>query len=288
MEMRVVGNTVYLDSGAGWTSQAVGAASAFTPVPTSYLDYLKGLGGAVRVVGREKVRGADTTRYVATLDLARTAASLRSPTKGAAVKGLLDLLGLTKIPVTVWLDDLGRMRKMTMTMDLSSLGKGMNAPANFAPKMAITLEMYDFGAPVSVDVPTGAVPKAGSSGTTFCISDTCSGSDAAATGHDVQVDLRNALTAEKVAYTDAMSYTDDLATLKKIEPALDWGRRLTVVVGDSSVVSHGVVCLSETSNGLTYTIGDVASGRGVGTYYGTTPCPKKLTAASFVSFDSSW
>ena len=235
MEMRVVGNTVYLESGAGWTSQPVGAASAFTPVPTSYLEYLKGLGGAVRVAGREKVRGADTTRYVATLDFSRTAAGLRSPTKGAVVKGLLDLIGLTKIPVTVWLDDLGRMRKMTMTMDLSSLGKGMNAPADFAPKMAITLEMYDFGAPVSVDVPSGVVtPKPGSSGSTFCVSGTCSGADAT-TAHNIQSDLRNALTAEKVIYTDTSAYSDDIAAMKQIEPSLDWGGRLKVFAGNSSV-----------------------------------------------------
>jgi len=289
MEIRVVGNTAYLKSDAGWTSQPVGATSAFTPVPTSYLDYLKGLGGSIRVVGRETVRGAATTRYSATIDFSRTAGSLRSPTKGAVVKGLLDLIGLTKIPVTVWLDDLGRMRKMTMTMDLSSLGKGMNAPADFAPKMVLTLEMYDFGAPVSVEVPSGVVaPKQGPSGSTFCLSGTCSGTDAATTSHEIQADLRNALTAEKVAYTDSMAYTGDLATLKKIEPSLDWGKRLTVVVGASSVANNGVVCLSETSNGLTYTIGDVASGRGVGTYYGTTPCPKTLTATAFTTFDSSW
>jgi len=160
VEMRVIGNTAYLKTSGGWTSQAAGASSAFTPAPTSYLDYLKGIAGTIRVAGHEKVRGDDTTRYDATIDFSRTAASLRSPTVGAAVKGLLDQMGLTKIPVSVWLDDLGRLRKMTMTMDFSSLGKGMNAPADFAPKMAITLEMYDFGVPVSVEVPSGAVKAA--------------------------------------------------------------------------------------------------------------------------------
>ena len=62
---------------------------------------------------------------------------------------MLDQLGLTKIPVTVWVDDLGRMRKMTMTMDLSALGDQLGAPAGIEPKLEITLEMYDFGVPVS-------------------------------------------------------------------------------------------------------------------------------------------
>jgi len=289
MEVRVVGNTVYLQSGAGWTTQAVGAASAFTPVPTSYLDYLKGLGGTVHVVGREKVRGADTTRYVATLDFSRTAAGLRSPSKGAVVKGLLDLIGLTKIPVTVWLDDLGRMRKMTMTMDFSSLGKGMNAPADFAPKMAITLEMYDFGAPVSVEIPAGAVPgKPGSSGSTLCLSGVCGNSASSTTAHDIQSDLRNALTAEKVIYTDASAYSDDIVAMKQIEPSLDWGGRLKVVAGSSSVANHGLVCLSEASNGLVYSIGDIASGPRAGTYYGTTACGAGVSEGSFDAYKSRW
>ncbi len=289
MEIRVVGNTVYLKSDAGWTSQPVGAASAFTPVPTSYLDYLKGLGGTIRVEGRETVRGAATTRYRATIDFSRTAASLRSPTKGAVVKGLLDLIGLTKIPVTVWLDDLGRMRKMTMTMDLSSLGKGMNAPADFAPKMVLTLEMYDFGAPVSVEVPSGAVKaKANSSSSTVCLSGTCPGADTGPTAHDIQSDLRNALTAEKVIYTDSSAYSDDIAAMKQIEPSLDWGGRLKVVAGNSSVASHGLVCLSEASNGLVYSIGDVASGPRAGTYFGTTPCGSPVSEGSFDRYKSSW
>ena len=85
-----------------------------------------------------------------------------------------------------------------------------------------------------------------------------------------------------------MAYTDDLAALKQIEPSLDWGKRLTVVVGDASAAKAGVVCLSEASNGLTYTIGDIASGRRAGTYYGRTPCPRTLTESSFATFDSSW
>ena len=196
------------------------------------------------------------------------------------MKGLLDLLGLTKIPVTVWVDDLGRMRKMTMTMDLSSLGKDGRArrfraqDGDHAGDVRLRCSGVGRGAERRGEV------EAGSSGTSFCLSGTCSGSGCRTTATtDIQSDLRNALTAEKVTYTDNMAYSDDLAALKQIEPSLDWGGRLKVVVGDSSVANHGVVCLSETSNGSTYSIADVASGPRAGTYYGTTPCRAKVSEA---------
>jgi hypothetical protein len=289
MEMRLIGSTAYFNGGHGWTSQAVSTAGAFTPVPTSYLDFLKGLGSTVRVVGREKVRGDDTTRYRANIDFARAAARVGSASERAAVKPMLDLLGLTKIPVSVWVDDLGRLRKFSMTMDFSALGDQLGgATAGVKPKMTLAMEMYDFGVPVSVQVPSGAVPSTSKSGTSFCLEASCSGSGVAPTAHDIQSDLRNALTTEKVTYTDNMAYTSDVATLKQIEPSLDWGGRMKVTIGDSSVATDGVVCLSETANGLTYSLGDVSSGPGVGTYYGTAPCPKNLTPASFSTFDSSW
>ena len=48
-----------------------------------------------------------------------------------------------------------------------------------------------------------------------------------------QSDLRNGLTAEKTNYTDAQTYSAVAATMKAIEPSLDWGGKLTVVVGDA-------------------------------------------------------
>src|SRR6516225_6771234 len=45
-----------------------------------------------------------------------------------------------------------------------------------------------------------------------------------------QSDLRNGLTAEKTNYTDAQTYSAVVATMKGIEPSLNWGGKLTVVV----------------------------------------------------------
>src|SRR5205814_6346957 len=48
-----------------------------------------------------------------------------------------------------------------------------------------------------------------------------------------QSDLRNGLTAEKTVYTDNQAYDATVATMKGIESSLDWGGKLTVVVGDA-------------------------------------------------------
>jgi type IV pilus assembly protein PilA len=102
-----------------------------------------------------------------------------------------------------------------------------------------------------------------------------------------QSDLRNALTAEKVVYTDLQAYTTDITSvapngLKYIESSLDWAVTLTPAVtpvqqtgvqkGNVTVgttLTDGVVCLSEQSkSGTTFTIVDVSAGTNAGTYFG--------------------
>src|SRR5438093_2570043 len=46
----------------------------------------------------------------------------------------------------------------------------------------------------------------------------------------VQSELRNALVNEKVTYTDSSTYEANAANMKAVEPALDWGGKLTGVV----------------------------------------------------------
>jgi hypothetical protein len=88
--------------------------------------------------------------------------------------------------------------------------------------------------------------------------------------------LRNALTAEKVVFTDSQAYTSTLSSLKKIELSVHWGSQVHVVVANRTTV-----CLSQKSaSGTTFAVADVAAGRSQGTYYGPKPCPAPLTAAS--------
>jgi hypothetical protein len=106
--------------------------------------------------------------------------------------------------------------------------------------------------------------------------------------HAAQSDLRNAFTAEKVAYTDQEAYVASPAAMRAIEPSVAWGTRMHFTVGDAeSRGDRGIVCLSETTRyGDTYSLADVALGTAAGTYLGRKPCPARLTTQSMVGFGS--
>ena len=107
-----------------------------------------------------------------------------------------------------------------------------------------------------------------------------------------QSDLRNGLTSEKVQYTDTQTFGAAAATMKGIEPSLDWGGKLTVVVGDAVTAGDAqTVCLSEASkSGKVFQLADVASGANSGTYYGkAASCPASDgTGANLKALGTSW
>ena len=103
-----------------------------------------------------------------------------------------------------------------------------------------------------------------------------------------QSEIRNALVNEKIAYTGTQAYDANIANMKALEPSLDWGGKLTVVVGDSSVGTNDMVCLSQPSqSGTIFSLADIMGGPNKGVYYGKVACP----AASELSFSGlgvSW
>jgi type IV pilus assembly protein PilA len=91
-----------------------------------------------------------------------------------------------------------------------------------------------------------------------------------------QSDIRNALAAEKVFYTDEEVYTDNSSTpapLTAIEPSLTYANSFTSSSTDVVAVtvasdSNQVVCISRRSAaGDTFMLADVATGANAGTYY---------------------
>ena len=105
-----------------------------------------------------------------------------------------------------------------------------------------------------------------------------------------QSDLRNGLTAEKTVYTDSQAYDATATNMKSVESSLDWGGKLTVVVGDAVTTGdNGVVCLETTSkSGTVFSLGDVAAGSSAGTYFGKAACPATPTPANVSALGSSW
>lgn len=275
IEFRIVNRVAYVDEQGQWTSQPFDGdpATSIVPDPATYVDYLQGISDDVRVDGHEPLRGVDTTRYMATVDLARAVEqTAKTPAQRALVQNALSLFGNLEIPVTAWVDAAGRLRKLNLTMDLSADAQKLGIDASVDPKIDVTTEFYDFGVPVSVVVPTGAISA-----------------KVAAADRAVQSDLRNALTAEKTVYTDGQTYNPDPTAMKQIEPSLGWGGKLSVTVAGGGGGQLQVVCMSEKSaTGTTFSIADVALGPRAGTYFGKTGCPAPVNEVTVSALGSSW
>jgi hypothetical protein len=118
--------------------------------PTQALQLLSGATGGVKEVGREQVRGADTTRYQATLDVAKAAASA-PPERREALQQLAQLYA-QPVPAEAWIDGDGRLRKLTYSVDLTKLGLPAEA-RKLTGELNLTSEFFDFGTPVTVTIP---------------------------------------------------------------------------------------------------------------------------------------
>ena len=107
--------------------------------PTSALDSLRGATSDVQKVGTATIRGARTTHYRGTLDLAKAAAEAPA----AVRQRLLQQLKTVKsAPFHAYIDDQGRLRKMTTHIVLNS-----------TTSVDSDVELFDFGTPVRVTVP---------------------------------------------------------------------------------------------------------------------------------------
>jgi hypothetical protein len=137
-------------SGAG-TAKDIGTSVADG---AAILKLLESAGGVTKV-GNEQVRGVDTTHYSASLDLA-TALSQLSADDRAQAEDQLGRVGIdpssVKVPVDVWIDSDGLVRRVRIGVQPSGGETSSNAPAATG---TVTIEFYDFGQPVAITVPSG-------------------------------------------------------------------------------------------------------------------------------------
>jgi hypothetical protein len=114
--------------------------------PSQYLLWLRALGPGVTKIGEEEVRGVPTDRYRAAVDL-KLLESQAPPGKeaewSAYVQALRDRLGLEFIPVEVWIDNDGLVRRLYHEYGFSAEGT----------MSAVTTELFDFGVDVNAKAP---------------------------------------------------------------------------------------------------------------------------------------
>jgi hypothetical protein len=116
--------------------------------PIEVLAYLDAA-GPVEVLGTERVRGVETTHYRGEVDFARYADVLEEDDEDAAkrIRNLVDEAGGRLIvPLDVWVDADDRVRRESYELSIAN---------DFS--MKTTMELYDFGVDVDVEVPEGDV-----------------------------------------------------------------------------------------------------------------------------------
>ena len=117
--------------------------------PREALDALQGIAGDIETLGSEELRGVETTHYRATLDPAELAEARDREGRSAppSVVERLTRSGVDDIPVDVWIDADGLIRKLTMALSATQPGTTQSSEAS------ISFELWDYGEPVEIAVP---------------------------------------------------------------------------------------------------------------------------------------
>lgn len=129
----------------GGLADAINSAS-----PTQYLDLLEG-SGDVRTAGTEPIDGRRTTHYTATLDYEQLAESGPEAIRGVAKKSL-EFSASPTVPVEVWIDDSGLIRRQRLVFETKAVG---SAPAQ---KQDVTIDYVEYGVDASgISAPPDAI-----------------------------------------------------------------------------------------------------------------------------------
>jgi hypothetical protein len=109
--------------------------------PSQALDFLQGASDDFHEVGTEDVRGAPTTHYAGTIDLAKAAENAPAAI-AEQYRKLAELAPSSKVPMDVWVGEDGYVHKLRFEQKLTE-----------GASMTMEEELYDFGANVDVSAP---------------------------------------------------------------------------------------------------------------------------------------
>jgi hypothetical protein len=118
--------------------------------PRELLALLKGASAEIETLGTEELRGVETTHYRALIDpreYARRVSAENSEELFSLVEEMGVQGGLTTVPVDVWLDSDGLVRKLSL--EISANRPGSSEPSG----AAVAFELWDYGEEVEIEVP---------------------------------------------------------------------------------------------------------------------------------------
>lgn len=169
LQLRRVGKYVYmqypsqapgqLPSGTSWVAidqtklgkKRFGVSYAqlqqgLTTNPMQPLRYLRGVSDVTKA-GTATVGGVTTTHYKVKVDLRKLSRRLDGDAR-RGVRTMIERLGGATLPLQLWLDERGRVRKEKLDLRLTTRG-GRKAVVD------MTVRFSDFGTPVRVSAPPG-------------------------------------------------------------------------------------------------------------------------------------
>jgi len=118
--------------------------------PRELLDIMGSATGEIETVGMDELRGVETTHYRTILD----SSDLGTYTLGddgdqsSSLAGQLAAqAGLSEIPVDIWLDANGLVRKLTMAFSATQPGTSETS------EISMSFELWDYGEAVEIELP---------------------------------------------------------------------------------------------------------------------------------------
>ena len=111
--------------------------------PAQMLRYIEDASRGVHKVGAATVAGTSTTHYRAVVDFDKVAQA--RPSEKSSIQRIEQVTGVKRVPVEIWVDRAGYVRKLTQAMT-------MRLPQG-TMKMTTTYELSDFGQHVAVTPP---------------------------------------------------------------------------------------------------------------------------------------
>ena len=121
--------------------------------PTQGLGMVRGADNVAKV-GTEQIRGTDTTHYRLVVDLDKAIAD--APTEQQpALQKLADLYTVRTLPLELWLDSEGRVRRYQQSIDTGTIRLPAALQQNnpLSGHLTLTYDLYDFGSSVDVQIP---------------------------------------------------------------------------------------------------------------------------------------
>lgn len=117
--------------------------------PTAFLESLREANAEIEEVGREEVRGVDTTHYRAMIDTEQLEATM-TPEEKAEFETGLGGTSVTELPMEFWVDDDGLLRRYRIDLsDPSVLAESDGELERFE----LVFELYDYGVDLGIQPP---------------------------------------------------------------------------------------------------------------------------------------